>query len=233
MNHLAARLLTRLYPRPWRDRYGMEFEAFLQTERGGLSTSANIIWSAFRERIVPTRRGNMDRDSGSFQSWCVRAPWVVFALAPIFLLVVAYFVACLYLWSGWKIFLSGADTPFVPIRGPIYGLTNIYFQAGKFYYFSAPILVGWAIELIAVRQRVKAVWLTVGLVLTAWMGSAARIQASRTAVRDGLGHIRMDFTLAPSIQAFHDSLFHALAILSLTVLPYLIWRLQKTRSLSA
>ena len=175
----------------------------------------------------------MDRDPGSFQSWCVRAPWAVFALAPILLLAVAYFVACLYLWSGWKLFLSGADTPFVHLGGPIYGLANLYFQAGKFYYFSAPILVGWAIELIAVRRRVKAGWLTVGLVLTAWMGSTARIQASRTAVRDGLGHIRMDFTLMPSIQALHDSLFHALAILSLTVAPYLIWRLHKARSLSA
>ena len=47
-----------------------------------------------------------------FQSWCVRAPWAMFGLAPLFLLAGSYFVALLILWSGWKIFLPGADTPF-------------------------------------------------------------------------------------------------------------------------
>ncbi len=35
MNPALARLLTRLYPRRWRDRYGAEFESFLQTGQGG------------------------------------------------------------------------------------------------------------------------------------------------------------------------------------------------------
>ena len=56
-----------------------------------------------------------------FQSWCARAPWAMFGLAPLFLLAGAYFVACLYLWSGWKIFLPGADTPFGVRTGPILG----------------------------------------------------------------------------------------------------------------
>src|SRR5207248_3004071 len=97
------------------------------------------------------------------QSWCVRAPWAMFGLAPLCLLAGAYFVACVYLWFGWKIFLPGADTPFVSPTGPIYGIANMYFQAGKFYYFSVPVLVGWAIGLIAAahdscanRIRVRA-----------------------------------------------------------------------------
>ena len=31
MKRVAARLLTRLYPRQWRNRYGAEFSAFLGT----------------------------------------------------------------------------------------------------------------------------------------------------------------------------------------------------------
>ncbi len=46
MNPTLARLLTRLYPPAWRDRYGVEFEAFLQTGQGGLRTSVNVVWSA-------------------------------------------------------------------------------------------------------------------------------------------------------------------------------------------
>lgn len=58
MNRLVARLLTRIYPRAWRERYGEEFEALLQDGRGGLRTSANVFRSALRERIFPTQGGN-------------------------------------------------------------------------------------------------------------------------------------------------------------------------------
>ena len=164
-----------------------------------------------------------------FRSWCVRAPWAMFGLTPLLFLAGAYFVACFYLWCGWKMFLPGADTPFVGVpTSPIYGFANLYFQAGRFFYFCAPVLVGWGIGLVAARQRLKAVWPTVGLLLIAWMGATAQIHASRTAVPDRLGHISMNFfTLGPSGQAVSDGLLHALVIFTLTVLPYLIWRLQK------
>ena len=38
------------------------------------------------------------------------------------------------------------------------------------------------------------------------------------------------FTLGASGQAISDGLLHALVIFMLTVLPYLIWRLQKAHS---
>lgn len=192
------------------------------------------------ESAALIRLGTMDDlgkamiEQRQFQSWCVRAPWATFGLGPLCLLAGAYFIACLYLWCGWKIFLPGADTPFVSPTGPIYRFANIYFQAGKFYYFTAPVLVGWGMELIAARQRLKAGWPAVGLVLIAWMGAAARIQASRTAVPGGLGHISMNFfTLRPAGQAISGDLLHVLAIFTLAVLPYLVWRLQKTHSVSA
>jgi hypothetical protein len=95
-------------------------------------------------------------------------------------------------------------------------------------YFVAPVLVGWGIGLIAARQRLKAVWPTVGFLLISLMGGAARVQASRTAVSGGLGHIRMDFAFVPSVQG---SLFHALVVFSLAVLPYLTWRFRQARFL--
>jgi hypothetical protein len=66
MNRRVARLLTRLYPRAWRERYGEEFEALLQNDRSDLRTSANIFWSALCEHIFPTQGGNMDRQINSF-----------------------------------------------------------------------------------------------------------------------------------------------------------------------
>ncbi len=169
------------------------------------------------------------------QSWCVRAPWATVSLGPLFLLAGAYLVACIYLWWGWRTFLPAADTPFgVRNTGSIFALQNIYFQAGRLYYFAAPVLVGWGIGLLAARQRLKLKWPIVGLAMLAWMGATARIHASLTDVTGGLGHISMNFfTVGPTGEAISGSLFHALVIFILTALPYLIWRLLKAHAIFA
>jgi len=164
-----------------------------------------------------------------FQSWCVQAPWAMFGLAPLFFLGGAYFVACLILWSGWKIFLPGTTTPFVRLNG----FSIFYFGFGRLLYYGAPILVGWGIGLIAARQRFQWVWPTVGLVLIALMGGTAQVQANRPALPGGAGRISMSFTFGRSVQSASYSLLHVLMIFSFTVLPYLIWRMQKAHSLAA
>jgi hypothetical protein len=68
MNPTLARLLTRLYPRHWRDRYGDEFEALLEMVPSDFRTLANSIWSALWEHIVPTQGGNMDPNPNSFRT---------------------------------------------------------------------------------------------------------------------------------------------------------------------
>ena len=61
MNSRAARLLTSLYPRGWKQRYGDEFEALLTMSRGDLRTLADVAWSAFLEHIFSLRGMNMNR----------------------------------------------------------------------------------------------------------------------------------------------------------------------------
>jgi hypothetical protein len=68
MNPTLARLLTRLYPRHWRDRYGDEFEALLEMGPSDFRTLANSIWSALWEHIVPTQGGNMNPNPNSFRA---------------------------------------------------------------------------------------------------------------------------------------------------------------------
>jgi hypothetical protein len=160
-----------------------------------------------------------------FQSWCARAPWAMFGIAPALVLATAWGVALFILWSGWNIFLPGTDTPFGGHR--VHGFANLYFQFGKAIYFLAPILVGWGIGAIAARQRLKAIWPAVGLILIALVGGASEVQAGRAAVPEGLGHIRMSFTLAPIVQGSPYGLLHALTLLSFMAVPYLIWRLQQ------
>jgi len=231
MNPSLAWLLTRLYPRPWRERYGAELEELLETGHSGVRILANVVWSGLRERIFPIEGLTTDHATGSvaFHSFCMRAPWVIFSVAPVSLLAGGYFVACLILWAGWKIFLPGTDSPFG--GSPQHGFANLYFQFGKYFYGGAPILVGWVIAIIAARQRAKAVWPLTGFILVAWMGATARIEASRTVVPRGFGHIHMDFVLWPLDRNGHDGLVHALAILSLALLSYLLWRFRSSRTM--
>jgi len=66
VNRAIASLLTRLYPRPWKDRYGAEFVAHLEDGAGSIRTTINVVCSAFRERISPTIGGNMEQPVYSF-----------------------------------------------------------------------------------------------------------------------------------------------------------------------
>lgn len=162
-----------------------------------------------------------------FHSWCARAPWLMFGVGPLLLLGFAYLIACVYLWLGWRVFLPDAETPFgFHASGSVYGLSNVYFQAGKFYYLWAPVLAGWMVVLIAARQRMQPAWVALGLALLAWMGGTAEIHASRAMVPGGLGHIGMSFfTFHGSI---HESVYGFLMILCVSSLPYLVWEVRRT-----
>jgi hypothetical protein len=63
VNPVLARLIARLYPRVWRERYGQEFEAMLEMGRGDLRTLADSVWSAICERISPTGGVKMNQNS--------------------------------------------------------------------------------------------------------------------------------------------------------------------------
>jgi hypothetical protein len=151
------------------------------------------------------------------QSWCSRAPWAVFSLGPLFVLAAAYLVAGLILWSGWKIFLPGSETPFVPTEG----LSVFYFALGRLDYFFAPVLIGWGIGLFAARQRSKAIWPVVGLFLNALIAGAVQFHAFRPHVPGADGQVSVGFTFA-------SGLGHAFGILLFTTAPYLVWRIART-----
>jgi hypothetical protein len=66
MNATMARLLTRIYPRRWRERYGEEFQAHLEAGPGDFRTLVDIVWGALSEHIVPTQGGTVERTTFAF-----------------------------------------------------------------------------------------------------------------------------------------------------------------------
>lgn len=159
-----------------------------------------------------------------FQSWSVRAPWAAFALVPLGGLAIAWIAALSILASGWLMFKPQAVTPFIPV----YGFAVIYFGIGRMLYFGAPTLIGWAMGVMAARQRSNAIWLMAGLVMIAWCGGTAQVYANRTVTASGLGPIHVGIYPGRLISGMSGDLLHAAAILAATVLPYLVWRVQRT-----
>jgi hypothetical protein len=165
------------------------------------------------------------------QSWTARAPWAVFGLVPLASLAAAWFVALFILWSGWHLYLPDADTPFG--GGPHNGFVNLYFQFGRMVYFWSPFVIGWGIGFIAIRQRLSAVWPAIGVALLAYLAGTAQVHASQKEVSNGLGHIVMGFGLGSHGQSVPAGLTHIVIILTVTMLPYLVWRLRNSSGISA
>lgn len=187
-----------------------------EEERAGLGR-------ADAEAAALMRLGGVDAlakamiEQRQLQAWCSRAPWAVFSLGPLIVLAVAYLIAGLILWSGWKIFLPGSQTPFVPTQGP----SVLYFAVGRLDYFFAPVLIGWGIGLFATRQRSMPIWPVLGLILNALIASAVQFHAVRPHVPGADGQVSVGFTFA-------SGLGHAFGILLLTMAPYLVWRIART-----
>jgi hypothetical protein len=80
MNPRTARLLTRLYPRPWRDRYGDEFEALLLNSPSDIRSSLNVVKSALCEHTFRIWRHKMDTNPSSFGT-VVRHPTAFLPMA--------------------------------------------------------------------------------------------------------------------------------------------------------
>ena len=182
------------------------------------------------------RLGRMDDlaqamfDRRQFRSWCVRAPWAVFGLVPLLVLAAAWLVALGLLWFGWRLFLPGASTPFGHRAAQFLQPSNIYFQSDRALFFGAPLLLGWSIAWIAARQRLKAAWPAVGLLLMALLGGTAQIRTRPPALPGAGTHISLGFAFDSSVQGSPFGLLHASVLLSLTALPYLAWRWYRAAS---
>ena len=157
MHAWLARLLMRLYPRAWRERYGAEFETFLHSGRSDLRTLANIVCSALSERVFPTLGGAMDPHGRSFGA-IIKQPT---AFLPLAMSLGALATVCIAVVDG---FARGAHGI---VREPDEGTAAHIWQllmAGQL-----PVLLFFAIKWLprAPRQTLYVLALQAGAVLAA------------------------------------------------------------------
>jgi hypothetical protein len=99
MNRRFAHLLTRMYPRRWRERYGEEFEDFLREGRGDLRAYMDVIRAAVGEHfhptlIDPTEGGVMSEVRTTSFGTVVRQPS---ALVPLMMALTALAVVMIHI----------------------------------------------------------------------------------------------------------------------------------------
>jgi hypothetical protein len=163
-----------------------------------------------------------------FRSLSARAPWAVFGLGAPLLLAGAYLAACLILWTGWGIFLPGAQSPFTPLVG---APAIIYFGVGRLLYFCAPVLVGWALGIVAIRQRLGAAWPLGGLAAVALIAGAAQVHAGHPISAGGAGRVSMSLAVGASAADAASFALRAAVVFALGAAPCLVWRLSRRRRL--
>jgi len=175
--------------------------------------------------LALTRLGPMDElartmiEQPELRSVTARAPWAVLGAGPLLGLVVGWGIALLILWSGWAWFLQGSRTPFVPLHG----FAIAYFGVGRMLYYSAPLLSGWGMVLLAGRQRVRAIWpVILGSLVVAVLGATGAVDVRPPAVPGDTGDVGIRFF--PLASQFSDAAGHALVLFILVALPYLAWR---------
>jgi len=177
------------------------------------------------EALALARLGKVDdlartmMEQPELRSWMARAPWAVLGAGPVLGLAVGWSVALLILWSGDTWFLEGSQTPIVPLHG----FAIAYFDLGRVLYYTAPLLTGWGMILLAARQRVQAVWpVILGSLVVALLGATGNVDVRPPSIPGDSGDVGIQFY--PLLSQLPDAAGRALLLFVLVALPYLVWR---------
>ena len=157
MNSVLARVLIRLYPRAWRERYGAELEMHLVEGPGGVRSALDVVWSAAKERMVPALGGKMEKPvysfGGAMKNWSAFVP-VAMSLTALTLVLVRVALA----GTGPEVVVNGR-----PDEGAVAHIWQLLMGA------QLPVLAFFAVQWLrrAPRQALGVLAVQAGAVLAA------------------------------------------------------------------
>ncbi|MGC2619130.1 MAG: permease prefix domain 1-containing protein [Acidobacteriaceae bacterium] len=186
-----------------------------EEQRNGLSRAAAE--SAALARLGDTESlAHAMMSQPQLRAWSARAPWAALGIAPVLAVAALYAIALAILWTGWHWFLPNATTPF---GHQTTGVAYYYFTAGRALYYTAPLLVGWGISVMAARQRIHPGWPAFGLALLAGIGATVGVYASRST--GGANHVAIGL----GFHQWYAAMVPALIVFSFIAAPWVAWRL--------
>lgn len=191
-----------------------------EEERGGRTRAeAEGLARSRLGRVEDLARAMTERPE--LRSWTARAPWLVLGAGPALALAAGWATALLILWTGWNWFLPGSPTPFVRLHG----FEIAYFGVGRMLYFSAPVLAGWGMIVVARRQRVRAVGPVIpGCLVVALMGATGTVHVHPAMFAGERADVGIQFF--PLTARLPEAAAHAVLLLVLVMLPHVVghWR---------
>lgn len=184
------------------------------------------------ERSALSRLGDTDSLAKTmiarkeFLSWSHRAPWAVYFLGPLAACVGINIVSLLLLMVIVEFFGSGSAR--VPMFVPGW-FHRFYTAITEFDLFLLPLLLGWAISSLAVRQRMKTLWPIVGLVVVAVFCGLQTYDIQWSPAPNGLNGFGVSWPFLP--HGSHITVatsFRVLLNLGLTVTLFTLWRSRRS-----
>jgi hypothetical protein len=180
------------------------------------------------ERCALTRLGDTDSLAETmiarkeFLSWSHRAPWAVFFLGPLAALLAINFASLLLLLFIVEFFGSGSDR--IPTLVPAW-FNPVCTAITQFDLFILPLLLGWAISLLAVRQKMKIFWPIVGLAIVSIFCGIQTFDIQWSTVPNGLNGVGVSWPFVPhGSRITVATAFRVFVNLGLTVTLLMLWR---------
>ncbi len=156
------------------------------------------------------------------RSWTVRAPWAAFLLAPLMGFVVVSIAGLALIVSIVQRHRPDALSP--AILPDWFG--GLHTAVTGFDLYVLPVLLGWTIVLVALRQRSTMLWPLLGMVVIALIGGAAQLNMILPTAPGMHGEISVGMGLLPPYAEFGNSVARVSINLVLTLPFYLVLRVR-------
>jgi len=149
-----------------------------------------------------------------FRSWTARAPWAALVVAPP---VVLALILALTAVAIVVIVQTHRPTPDLApdLPGWFASLTATIIRIER---LALPVLLGWGVVAIAIRQRIRLVWPALGLAVIAMLGATTELFIFLPRAPGQHGEVSVGMHLDGLVAA------HIVVNLILASAPYLIWR---------
>jgi hypothetical protein len=146
------------------------------------------------------------------RAWTARAPWAVFLFGPSLLLVVIDILSILSMMAIVKMFLPQVGQP---APGWLITLSTI---VNGLHAYAVPLLLGWAIAIVATRQRMPPLWPVIGLAVIAGLAAINQLHIDVPLARGQHGEIGLGANIGTA------AAIRAVINLTLTLPLYFAWR---------